>query len=115
MGNPHTSGFEREDRFLDALAECRKVHNNFKAKTLRAALQIACPEFMEGLFDPRPCTRKLRYIGDSTLAENPSAGYPDEFFKVGGIYESIDFNGGTYQIKGYERRIGYVYFEICTQ
>ncbi|MFC1885582.1 hypothetical protein ACFLZM_00780 [Thermodesulfobacteriota bacterium] len=65
------------------------------------------PDFLEGLFEPRPCVRKLKYVGCG-------CNLSDEFFEIGKIYESIDFNGATYTLKGYgdgKRRIGSAYFE----
>ena len=57
------------------------------------------PEFMEGLFEIRPCVRKLKYIGCG--CEEAVCLHGHEFFKMGKIYESIDFSGATYSIKGY--------------
>lgn len=105
MIDAHLAGFEKEALFSRALKECCDAHSTFKAKTLKAALQIVSPEFMNGLSIARPCHRRLKFIG-------PSDNF-GKFFVLGEIYNSIDFNGGTYQIYGYDRRIGCSYFEVC--
>lgn len=61
------------------------------------------PDFFDYVIQLKQCNRKLRYIGDT-----------DDFFQKGEIYESIDFTGATYSIKGYSRRIGCNYFERIT-
>lgn len=98
----HMVGFEREEKFNDAFhflnEQCPAIQ---KVKILYQLLDKVDPDIRVGLFKRRPCTRKLEYIGDD-----------HEFFKKGNIYESVDFNGGTYTICGYDRLIGCSYFEI---
>lgn len=111
----HDEGFEKEAKFRMVSGQALQDCNLLKASTVRRIITHFAPDFVEGLFDIRPCERKLRYIGTCCL-EDPSfyGESPDDFFKIGGIYESIDFNGGTYSIKGYENgnsRIGSAYFE----
>jgi hypothetical protein len=56
--------------------------------------------------------RKLKYIGCG-CAETPCP-HGDDIFEMGKLYESIDFNGATYTIKGYgdgKKRIGSACFE----
>ena len=109
----HSEGFEKERLFHELLGMTLKKCPNFKASILREIIGAINPEFAKGLFDPRPCVRKLRYIGHARF-EAPPEDDTHEFFEVGKIYESIDFNGATYTIAGYENgesRIGYVYFE----
>ncbi len=113
MIDPHMIGFEKEELFSSALIECRMVHDTFKAKTLKTALQVICPQFMDGLYAVLPCSRKLKFIGNGDMGENAADKDFDPFFKPGEIYESIDFNGGTYRIKGYDHRVGCSYFEVC--
>ena len=113
MNNQHMIGFEKEILFQQARIECQTVHDNFKAKTLKTALQIIYPEFMENLFSTRPCVRKLKFIGHDNQGEDAPFDDFDPFFEYGKVYESIDFNGGTYRIKGYDGRIGAGYFEVC--
>lgn len=64
-------------------------------------------------FERRPCLRKLRYIGTEPDREAGSSDAAD-YFVQGQLYSSIDFNGATYSIAGYqdgERVIGFAYFE----
>lgn len=111
--NPHMIGFEREELFHKALAECCKANDKFKAKTLVAVLNIICPGFMDGLFEIRPCIRKLRFIGYDNWGDDAPPYDFDQFYKYGEVYESVDFDGGTYRINGIDRRIGLAYFEVC--
>lgn len=112
MHRDHYEGFEKERKFhmiLDqALCDCSVL----KARTVKRIIAHIAPEFVDGLFEPRPCVRKLKYIGCG--CEEQVCPHGDEFFKHGEVYESTDFNGATYTIKGYEdgkRRIGSAYFE----
>lgn len=111
----HDEGFEREARFKMVFAQARTACCALKAATVRRIIAHFVPDFVAGLFDIRPCERRLRYIGNCCL-EDPSfyGEAVDDFFKVGEVYDSIDYNGGTYSIKGYENgnsRIGSAYFE----
>lgn len=115
MNNPHMIGFEKEALFSQARIECQKVHDNFKAKTLKEALQIICPEFLENLFAIRSCSRNLKFVGRDQREECVQVGGFDPFFEYGKVYKSIDFNGGSYQIKGYEGRIGCGFFAVCSE
>jgi len=107
----HYAGFEREEKYNNlfslALAECPVL----KAKTFRLIIEQICPEFLAGLFERKPCVRNLKYTGMSGESEPAN----DSFFEHGKIYESIDFNGATYNIKDYEnganKLIGSAYFE----
>ena len=112
MTDPHMIGFEREELFLQALVECRKKHSDFDAETLRSAIQIVCPESVDGLHEVRPCIRKLKFIGYANWGKDAPEDDFDPFFQVGNLYESVDFNGGTYLIAGHENRIGCCYFDI---
>lgn len=114
-GLAHEEGFEKEEKFWMVLGQALQDCNLLKARTVERIIAHFAPDFVEGLFDIRPCERKLRYIG-SCCHEDPTfyGDSPDDFFKLGEIYESIDFNGATYAIKGYENgsgRIGSAYFE----
>ena len=112
MTDPHMIGFEKEELFSQALVECRKTHSDFDAETLRVAIQIACLEFVDGLHEVRPCTRKLKFIGYTNWGEDAPEDDFDSFFEIGKIYESVDFNGGTYSIAGHKNRIGCCYFDV---
>jgi hypothetical protein len=109
MSKNHNEGFEKEQRFHDILSMARTECQYLKAGTVKNIIQEVCPEFLTGLSVARPCVRNLKYIGCSCDDESCS---DDEFFKIGEIYESIDYTGATYSIKGYgEKRIGSAYFE----
>lgn len=107
-------GFEKERSFCkilrEALAECPEL----EIRTICSIIGYVAPNFMRDLFTVRPYVRKLRYVGYKHIGmEVP---YLDCHFIQGRIYESIDFNGGTYSIKGYEgRRIGCAYFEVVIE
>ena len=91
-----------------ALRDCPVL----KARTVKRIIAHVAPEFLEGLFESRPCVRKLKYIGCG--CEESVCSHGAGFFKIGKIYESIDFTGATYTIEGYgsgTKRIGFSYFE----
>lgn len=99
----HMIGFEKELKFNEAFLflkeQCPSIQ---KTVTLYKLLNKIDPNICVDLFKTRPCARKLKYIGEEG----------DNFFKKNQIYESINFNGGTYTIKGYNRLIGSAYFEV---
>jgi len=96
----HYEGFEREEKFhailADAIQECPKL----KVHTIKKIIRHVAPDFLEGLFEMRPCVRRLRYNGwrsedgEHILIEDP-------FFELHEIYTSIECNGATYTIEGY--------------
>ena len=103
----HYEGFEKERKFhmiLDqALGDCPTL----KDRTVARIIAHIDPSFTAGLFEIRPTVRRLKYIGRG-CAEVPCP-HCDDFFEMGKLYESIDFNGATYTIKGYKngkKRIG---------
>jgi len=112
MEKDHQEGFEKERKLKiilhRAICDCPLL----KARTVQRIIAHVAPEFAEGLFESRPCVRKLKYLGyGSEEFDCPSE---DEFFQIGKLYESIEFNGATYTIKGYregESRIGCAYFD----
>lgn len=115
MGLDHYEGFERERRLhliiQKAVVECPVI----KARTVKRINAMVAPEFLEGLFEPRPCRRRLRYIGCG--CEEPGCLHGHAFFKMGQEYESINFTGATYAIDGCPPdtgRIGAAYFERLT-
>jgi hypothetical protein len=109
MNREHYEGFEREETFhlilAQALCECPVL----KARTVKRIIAHVAPEFLDGLFEVRPCHRRLRYVGCGCIEQECPHG--DSFFKMGQVYESLDFNGATYGIKGHDRRIGAAHFE----
>jgi hypothetical protein len=109
MPRDHHEGFERERVFQKILCESHREAPQLKSSSIKNIIRWVAPQFLEGLFTPRPCQRRLRYIGDE------SEGY--SFFVPQKVYHSVDFTGATYSVEGYEtpegepRRIGYEYFE----
>ena len=98
----HMIGFEWEERFNEAFRFLKEQCPNIeKFRVLGQLLDIIDPQLRNGLFERKKCKRKLKFIGES-----------DHFFKKDEIYYSLDFNGGTYTITGYERLIGSSYFQI---
>jgi hypothetical protein len=87
--NQHQVGFENEQLLSEMFKSQSHIPlwNDFKLSvgTLDA-------------FRRKPCIRLLRYLGYETSS--------DDFFKHCEIYESIDFNGATYSIKGYSDTVG---------
>jgi hypothetical protein len=108
----HTQGFEREKKFHDLLSIALSDCPTFKAKTLKKIIAALNPEFMDGLFEPKPCVRKLKYLG-CVCGEQPCPHGKSSVFEVGKVYKSIDFTGATYTIEGAgDSRIGYAHFEL---
>lgn len=71
-------------------------------------------DFYQEAFRRIPCVRTLRYIGFAHWPELDRPESADDFFVVGKIYRSIDFNGATYTIENYgdgTRKIGFAYFD----
>lgn len=98
----HMIGFEKEEKLNDAFQFLREYCQAIQKRiVLYQLLDKVNPSICVDLFKRRTCERKLKYIGEV-----------DGFFKKRKVYESINFNGGTYAIKGYDRRIGSAYFEI---
>ena len=109
----HYEGFEIERRFNDVLAGARTDCPNLSARIVRRIIAHYFPGLTENLFKSRPCVRRLRYLGCG--CEEDPCPHGDDFFAQGEIYESIEFNGASYTIKGFEggrRRIGLFHFEV---
>ena len=115
MNHPHRVGFEKEERFLKALYIATAKHADFKASTLKEIIAEIAPDFLDGLFEDRPCVRQLKFIGNQNFDDPPDGTGPNPFFEIGKTYESATFNGGTYTFEGYERRIGAAYFEVLAE
>ena len=108
----HYEGFEKEAKFSMIAGQASCDCPVLKRRTVRRIIAHVAPDFLEGLFEIRPCRRKLRYIG--CRCEEIECSHGEPFFEIGEIYESISFNGATYSIEVYcegERRIGSAYFE----
>ena len=102
-GKDHNIGFEKEKLYHEALFGTLDECPGLKASTVRMIFSYIVPQIAEKLFKPRSCVRKLKYVG----SENT-------YFKVGNIYESLDFTGATYTFTEYDNgksRIGACYFE----
>jgi hypothetical protein len=110
MPKDHWEGFEKERLFHDILSEMEQGGVCLKAKHLRRIIKLVNPEFIKGLFERRPCIRTLKYKG-WCWSEEKLACESDDHFRVGEMYESVDFNGGTYIIKENDKLIGAGYFE----
>jgi len=108
----HTDSFEKEADYHRIMAEALEDCPGLKDRTIKRIISRVNPGFLEGLFEDRPCIRTLKYIGyaEFDCEENDE----HEFFNVDHIYQSVSFNGATYTIEGYPKRIGYVYFERLT-
>ena len=108
----HTKGFEREEKFHVLLRLALADSPTFKAATLKKIIAEIKPEFLDGLFEPRPCIKKLKYRG-CVCGEQTCPHEKDNFFEVGKVYQSLDFTGATYSIEGAgSQRIGAAYFEV---
>lgn len=109
----HYEGFEKERKFHLILGQAISDCPTLKARTVMRIIAHIDTDFAKGLFEVRQCKRKLRYVGCG-CEELPCPHGDNDFFKHGNIYSSIDFNGASYTIEGYENgdtRIGSSYFE----
>lgn len=107
----HMEGFEKEDRFMNVFWDIREYCPDLKFGQLIRAIEKVAPAYIAERGKRRDCIRKLRYIGYAGWPEIPPAD-DDEFFKLGQIYVSTTFNGGTYGIEGYGEEVrGWGYFE----
>jgi hypothetical protein len=102
--------FEKENAFNMIFSHIREYSPDLKIPALHRAIEEIAPSFMAGLFERRQCNRQLKYVGVTWDADIlPS---DDDYFKLGEIYSSLTFNGGSYTIDGYgDRPIGGAYFE----
>ncbi|OGW26531.1 MAG: hypothetical protein A2X59_00065 [Nitrospirae bacterium GWC2_42_7] len=114
----HEENYETEAAFHMILSHAINECPTLKARTVKKIIDQVDQELADALFCVRPCVRKLRYIGCSCGEDKDFCGVTtNEYFNIGDYYESIDFNGATYTIKGYEngkQRIGASYFERIT-
>ncbi|PKN19282.1 MAG: hypothetical protein CVU71_07170 [Deltaproteobacteria bacterium HGW-Deltaproteobacteria-6] len=109
----HYEGFAKEKKFNLILAQSLCECPVLQARTVKRIIAHVDEGFVKDLFKRRPCIRRLVYIGCGCV-EFPCPHGDSKYFKEGEIYTSIDFNGGTYTIEGYEdgkTRIGSAYFE----
>lgn len=107
-------GFEKEEvlcrLFRQSLLQCPSLD-------IGTFCKIVCsvaPDLMRDIFKIRPFERKLRYVG-YRHAETPAEKHYRHLTQ-GQIYEAIDYNGGSYSIKGYEgKRFGSAFFEVVNE
>ena len=79
--------FESEPKYHGALAHLCQRYQGFQSKDLKYVLESICPDFMDGLFERKTYICNLRYIGETS-----------NHFTTGKSYQSITFNGATYEI-----------------
>ena len=110
--------FEKEKKYNEIASIL--YPKGVSARKVRQVMDIMIPGFTEGMFKARPCSRKLEYVGMKNFEdpEDLEDKTSDGSFKLGEIYQSIDYTGATYAIGGYVdsdgdlRRIGRAYFDI---
>ena len=109
----HYEGFEKEERFHQILRRALDDCPTIKARTIKRIIHQVAPDFMEGLFVPRPCVRRLRYVGcGDVCCEFPTDDTPHgSGLVLGQIYWSEFFNGATYKLKGRDGWVGSAHFE----
>jgi methyl coenzyme M reductase beta subunit len=83
----HQHNFESEAKFHEALAYLCNRYEGFQSKDLKHILQTMNISAYQELFERQKCYRLLRYIGEMTKR-----------FTNGKLYQSITFNGATYEI-----------------
>ena len=120
IGN-HYEGFEKEEKFTEIYCKVREINPSlYMMQDFKSIVRLINPELLEGLYETRPCNRKLRYIGYDVWPEPQRTEIRDEeddYFVYGEIYYSADFTGATYSFEGYvdnegiPKRIGCIYFE----
>jgi hypothetical protein len=111
----HYRGFEKEGRFLRLLEEAARKWPGMPYRVLDEALQhVSDEDDGNDLFSVRPCVRILRYVRPDSDETDPAGGA--DYFIPGSLYESVDFDGGSYAIKGYENgRVGCACFEVLEE
>ncbi len=106
----HMESFEKEMAFNNIFFEIYQRFPELNIPWARYALEEIAPSFADGLFERRACKRQLKYIGVTWCEDTQPS--DDEYFKLGKIYTSLTFNGGSYTISGYgDRPRGCAYFE----
>lgn len=108
----HMEGYEKEDALNEMHRNPEVRERLYKWKDFMAVVKVVNPSLCEGAFQRRPCERKLRYIGNDNFEEPFRSEKPTGPYIYGNIYNSIDFNGGTYTIKETGDVIGAAYFEV---
>ena len=83
----HSCGFEEKGKFDRALQYMLAQNSKFNTKQLKYILEIFDPALVDRITTRRECIRTLKYIGKSS-----------EQWTNGKIYQSLTFNGSTYEI-----------------
>jgi len=99
----HSSGFEEKGKFDRALQYMLAQNSKFNTKQLKHILNIFDPALVDRITTRRECIRTLKYIGKSS-----------EQWTNGKIYQSLTFNGSTYEVINDNEEIsilGGTYFE----
>jgi len=112
----HQEGFSSEWVFHLLLIYLGYVWKGVDARKLHYIIRYFSPKLDSCLFMVRPCKRQLRYIGRWDEEENAFRACCN-YFVVGNIYKSKDFNGATYSFYEYkdgDGRTGCAYFERIT-
>ncbi|MDD5401640.1 MAG: hypothetical protein PHQ93_10705 [Sulfurimonas sp.] len=102
MPNNHQEGFDNEAKFHQALSYMIERHSGVQTSSLKHILGLFNPELLNRLFTRKKCRRSLAYIGKS-----------NDRFKHGSCYQSITFNGASYEVvdmNGEIQIIGSTYF-----
>lgn len=115
-----SEGFEKEAELKQIWGRVRNIHKElYMFGAFMDVARIINPKLCEGAFEHRPCRRRLRYIGFDSWPEPHKSERNTEghtYFEYGKIYNSVQFNGATYTIEGYQdgirnKFIGCTYFE----
>lgn len=106
----HMESFEKEMAFNNIFFVIYQHFPELNIPWARHALDEIFPSFATGLFERLACKRQFKYIGVTWCEDTQPS--DDEYFKLGKIYTSLTFNGGSYTISGYgDRPRGCAYFE----
>jgi O-acetyl-ADP-ribose deacetylase len=99
----HFIGFEEKGKFDRALQYMLAQNSKFNTKQLKHILNIFDPALVDRISTRKECIRTLKYIGKSS-----------EQWTKGKIYQSLTFNGSTYEVvndNGEVSILGCTYFE----
>lgn len=99
----HFIGFEEKEKYHRALRYMLAQNSSFNTRQLKHILEIFDPALVDRITTRRECIRTLKYTGEH------------EGLTTNKIYQSITFNGSTYEIidnHGEVVLIGSSYFEL---
>lgn len=98
----HQTGFEEKAKFKEALIYMLGHYKGVQTAHLKHILRIFDLELVDRITTRKECIRNLKYTGENERLTN------------GKIYQSLTFNGSTYEIldnTGAVMLIGSGYFE----